>query len=137
MWRWSASPASLPSMATPLGNIEAVARAICARLYARHWPPGPKTDADIERHWHVVAARLELASSTRPARIRGRSTSNATSRRTATGAHATRTMWCRLSCRNPRLELVAHGTRRFVTAADSVAAAGSKVAEGEMLRAIT
>jgi hypothetical protein len=46
-------------MATPLGNIEAVARAICARLYARHWPLGPKTDADIERHWHVVAARLE------------------------------------------------------------------------------
>jgi hypothetical protein len=50
---------SLPPTATPLGNIEVVARAICARLYARHWPPRPRTDADIERHWHVVAARLE------------------------------------------------------------------------------
>jgi hypothetical protein len=46
-------------MARSLGNIEAVARAVCARLYACHWPPGPKTEADIERHWHVVAARLE------------------------------------------------------------------------------
>jgi hypothetical protein len=36
-----------------------VARAICARLYARHWPPGPGTDADVERLWHIVAAHLE------------------------------------------------------------------------------
>lgn len=46
-------------MAPRRSNIEAVARAIWARLYARHWPPGPKTGEDIERHWHVVAARLE------------------------------------------------------------------------------
>lgn len=46
-------------MTSEPGNIEIVARDICARLYARHWPPGPKLDADIDRHWHVVAAHLE------------------------------------------------------------------------------
>jgi hypothetical protein len=42
-----------------LGNVEAVARAICSRQYARHWPAAQETDAAIERHWHVVAALLE------------------------------------------------------------------------------
>ena len=40
-------------------NIEIVARDICARLYSKHWPPGPALDADIDRHWHIVAAQLE------------------------------------------------------------------------------
>ena len=40
-------------------NIEIAARDICARLYARHWPSGPELDADIDRHWHIVAAQLE------------------------------------------------------------------------------
>ena len=46
-------------MQTSLGNVETVARAICARQYAEHWPSGPANDAAIERHWHVVAALLE------------------------------------------------------------------------------
>jgi hypothetical protein len=40
-------------------NIESVARDICARLYSKHWPPGPEMNADIDRHWHIVAAQLE------------------------------------------------------------------------------
>ncbi len=40
-------------------NIEIVAREICTRLYARHWPRSQELDADVDRHWHVVAARLE------------------------------------------------------------------------------
>jgi len=40
-------------------NIEIVARDICARLYSMHWPPGPEMEADVDRHWHVVAAHLE------------------------------------------------------------------------------
>jgi hypothetical protein len=59
MWRRPMTPVNLSPMARPLDNIEAIARAICARPYARRWAPGTKTDADIERHWHVVAARLE------------------------------------------------------------------------------
>lgn len=46
-------------MMAPPSNIEAVAREICARLYARHGASGPPMDADVERHWHVVAAQLE------------------------------------------------------------------------------
>ena len=46
-------------MNASLGNIEAMARAICARQYAPHWPSGRANDAAIERHWHVVAALLE------------------------------------------------------------------------------
>lgn len=46
-------------MNASLGNIEAMARAICARQYAAHWPSGPANDAAIDRHWHVVAALLE------------------------------------------------------------------------------
>lgn len=40
-------------------NIEVVAREICTRLYARHWPRGPELEADVDRHWHIVAAQLE------------------------------------------------------------------------------
>jgi hypothetical protein len=46
-------------MAPPPSNIETVARDICARLYAKHWPAGPEVQADIDRHWHIVAAKLE------------------------------------------------------------------------------
>lgn len=46
-------------MQTSFGNVETVARAICARQYAQHWPSGRANDAAIERHWHVVAALLE------------------------------------------------------------------------------
>lgn len=42
-------------------NIEVVAREICTRLYARHWPRGPELDADVDRHWHIVAAQLEAS----------------------------------------------------------------------------
>jgi hypothetical protein len=41
------------------GDVEAVARGICARQYAEHFPSAPATDAAIDRHWHVVAALLE------------------------------------------------------------------------------
>jgi hypothetical protein len=40
-------------------NIEVVARDICTRLYAQDWPRGPELDADVDRHWHIVAAMLE------------------------------------------------------------------------------
>ena len=46
-------------MVAQRSNIEAVAREICARLYARHWPPGAELDVDIDRHWHIVAALVE------------------------------------------------------------------------------
>lgn len=46
-------------MHAPFSNIETVARAICARQYAQHWPTGPANDAAIERHGHVVAALLD------------------------------------------------------------------------------
>lgn len=46
-------------MASTRSNIEIVSRDICARLYGRHWQPGPELDADIDRHWHIVAALLE------------------------------------------------------------------------------
>lgn len=40
-------------------NIEPIARAVCARLYAVHSSAGASLDATIDRHWHVVAARIE------------------------------------------------------------------------------
>jgi hypothetical protein len=46
-------------MVAQRSNIEAIAREICTRLYARHWPPGAELDADIDRHWHIVAALVE------------------------------------------------------------------------------
>lgn len=46
-------------MSTVRSNIEIVSREICARLYGRHWRARPKLDADINRHWHIVAALLE------------------------------------------------------------------------------
>lgn len=46
-------------MSPARSNIEIVSREICARLYGRHWQPGPELDADIDRHWHIVAALLE------------------------------------------------------------------------------
>jgi hypothetical protein len=46
-------------MVAQRSNIEAVAREICARLYARHWTPSAELDADIDRHWHIVAALVE------------------------------------------------------------------------------
>ena len=46
-------------MSISRSNIERVARDICTRLYARHWPRGPELDADVDRHWHIVAAMLE------------------------------------------------------------------------------
>jgi hypothetical protein len=46
-------------MAKHWSNIEAVAREICTRLYGRHGAKDPAMDADVQRHWHVVAAQLE------------------------------------------------------------------------------
>lgn len=46
-------------MAASWANIEPIARAICARLYAVHFSAGADLDAAIQRHWHVVAARIE------------------------------------------------------------------------------
>jgi hypothetical protein len=40
-------------------NIKAVAREIRARLYGRHWQPGADLHADIDQHWHIVAALVE------------------------------------------------------------------------------
>lgn len=47
------------TMVEARSNIEIVAREICTRLYARHWSHGPELDAEVDRHWHIVAARLE------------------------------------------------------------------------------
>lgn len=46
-------------MSSARNNIEIVSREICARLYGQHWRPGSELDADINRHWHVVAALFE------------------------------------------------------------------------------
>lgn len=46
-------------MASTTGNLEAVARAACARLHGRQCAPDLSEDAEVERHWHVVAAQLE------------------------------------------------------------------------------
>ena len=40
-------------------NLQPVARDICARLYGLQGVPGAAMNADVDRHWHVVAAQLE------------------------------------------------------------------------------
>ena len=40
-------------------NIEAIARAVCAKVYSRHATSDEQLAADIEMYWHVVAAEIE------------------------------------------------------------------------------
>ena len=40
-------------------NIEAIARAVCERVYSRHAGSDEQLTADIEMYWHVVAAEIE------------------------------------------------------------------------------
>jgi hypothetical protein len=48
-----------PRVSNSGSNIETVARDICTGLYARHWRCAAELDADVDRHWHIVAALLE------------------------------------------------------------------------------
>ena len=47
-------------MAGSTGNIEAVARAVCAKSLAHDGKSAEKLAMDVEMYWHVVAAYLEV-----------------------------------------------------------------------------
>ncbi len=46
-------------MSSNLSNIEAVARAICARQIKVHSAGTQRLGAEVDRYWHCVAAELE------------------------------------------------------------------------------
>jgi hypothetical protein len=58
---WNSAPGNciLNTMTSFTGNIEAVARDICAKQLARHGASGATLAADVDRFWHCVAAEIE------------------------------------------------------------------------------
>jgi hypothetical protein len=118
-------------------NIESVAREICTRLYARHWPRDPELDADVDRHWHIiVTAQLEasLIDETGADRVVYHLDREMAALRDWRARHPTTSS--RHGYPGPRAEPSHHGTRRLVTCIDTVAEPRSKVA-GEMFLAMT
>ena len=49
----------MPSTSGSTENIEAVARAICAKVLARDGKGDEKLAAEVELYWHIEAAELE------------------------------------------------------------------------------
>jgi hypothetical protein len=46
-------------MTSSTGNIEPIARDICARQFARHGAHGVELATDVDRFWHCVASEME------------------------------------------------------------------------------